>query len=69
VTASHPTLAVISVGITSPYGHPRPEILERWRASGALVMTTGEHGTITVSTDGQDLKAVMSDKIVMSDER
>ncbi|HEX8145324.1 MAG TPA: ComEC/Rec2 family competence protein [Pyrinomonadaceae bacterium] len=62
VTASHPTLAVISVGITSPYGHPRPEIIERWRASGALVMTTGEHGTITVSTDGHDLKMVTSVK-------
>jgi beta-lactamase superfamily II metal-dependent hydrolase len=30
--------------------------LERWRASGAQILTTGEHGTITVSTDGQDLK-------------
>ena len=28
----------------------------RWRASGAQVMTTGEKGTITVVTDGRDLK-------------
>nr|MBA3805495.1 ComEC/Rec2 family competence protein [Acidobacteriota bacterium] len=56
VTATHPSLAIISVGLTSPFGHPRPEVLERWRASGAEVMTTGERGTITVSTDGHDLK-------------
>jgi beta-lactamase superfamily II metal-dependent hydrolase len=30
--------------------------LERWRAIGAQILTTGERGTITVSTDGQDLK-------------
>lgn len=56
VAATHPKLAIISVGLASPYGHPRPEVLERWRTSGAQVLTTGERGTITVSTDGQDLK-------------
>jgi competence protein ComEC len=62
VTAAHPSLAVISVGPNSPFGHPRPEILQRWRASGAQTLLTGEHGTITISTDGYDLKAVTSDK-------
>lgn len=56
VTATHPSLAVISVGLTSPFGHPRPEVLERWRTSGAQTLTTGERGTITVSTDGHDLR-------------
>jgi competence protein ComEC len=62
VTATHPLLAIISVGPTSPFGHPRPEIVERWRASGAQVLTTGEQGSITIRTDGQDLKLMMSDK-------
>ena len=62
VTATHPGLAVISVGLTSPFGHPRPEVIERWQSAGAQVMTTGERGTVTVSTDGQDLKTVTSDK-------
>ena len=57
VVAARPALAVVSVGQDSPYGHPHPEVLARWRASGALVITTGERGTITVSTDGDDLKA------------
>jgi len=56
VNASRPALAVVSVGQDSPYGHPHPEVLERWRASGAQVLTTGQHGTITVSTDGDDLR-------------
>ncbi|PYT03797.1 MAG: MBL fold protein, partial [Acidobacteria bacterium] len=56
VNASRPALAVVSVGQDSPYGHPHPEVLERWRASGAQVLTTGQRGTITVSTDGDDLK-------------
>ncbi|MEQ1606115.1 MAG: ComEC/Rec2 family competence protein [Pyrinomonadaceae bacterium] len=47
--------AVISVGRTSPFGHPHPEVVERWKASGSAVSTAGARGTITVSTDGTDL--------------
>ena len=48
--------AVISVGRSSPFGHPHPEVVDRWKAGGATVMTTGERGTISVSTDGRDLE-------------
>jgi beta-lactamase superfamily II metal-dependent hydrolase len=57
VNAARPALAIISVGQDSFYGHPHAEVLKRWRDSGALVLTTGERGTVTVSTDGEDLKA------------
>ncbi|HEV7860302.1 MAG TPA: ComEC/Rec2 family competence protein [Pyrinomonadaceae bacterium] len=56
ITATHPSLAIISVGLSSPFGHPNPQIVERLSASGAQVITTGQRGTITISTDGQDLK-------------
>ncbi|MCA1591442.1 MAG: ComEC/Rec2 family competence protein [Acidobacteria bacterium] len=56
VGATQPTLAVISVGTDSPYGHPHAEVLARWRAHNAEILTTGNSGTITVSTDGEDLK-------------
>lgn len=56
VTATHPKLAIISVGLVSPFGHPGPEVVKRWRASGAEVLTTGSCGTITISTDGHDLR-------------
>jgi competence protein ComEC len=55
VSATRARLAIVSVGIESPYGHPHTEVLERWRAAGAEVMTTGERGTITISTDGSEL--------------
>ena len=55
VNATQPSLAIISVGRTSIFGHPHKEVVERWRAIGALVMTTGEKGTISVVTDGKNL--------------
>jgi competence protein ComEC len=55
VAATHPRLAVISVGLTSIFGHPNKDVVERWRASGAEVLTTGRRGTITVTTDGRNL--------------
>jgi competence protein ComEC len=55
VKATYPRLAIISVGVVSMFGHPAKDVVERWRASGAEVMTTGKRGTITVSTDGKDL--------------
>lgn len=56
VDATHAALAIISVGRTSIFGHPHQEVVERWRASGARVMTTGEKGTISVVSDGRDLR-------------
>ncbi len=56
VKAAHPSYAVISVGLDSVFGHPHKEVVERWRASGAQVLITGQRGTITISTDGSDLK-------------
>jgi len=48
-------LAIISVGRRSMFGHPNREVVERWRASGAEVMTTGQRGTITIVTEGRVL--------------
>jgi competence protein ComEC len=56
IAAARPSISVISVGLASPYGHPDKNVVERWRAAGAQVLQTGRSGTITISTDGQDLK-------------
>jgi competence protein ComEC len=56
VLAARPSVAIISVGQTSVFGHPHKEVVERWQVSGAEVMTTGRCGTITVTTDGRELK-------------
>jgi competence protein ComEC len=55
IAATHAQIAVISVGQTSMFGHPHREVVERWRVSGAQVLTTGQCGTITVTTDGTNL--------------
>jgi len=58
IDAVKPRFAVISVGQTSIFGHPNKEVVERWKAGGAQVLTTGNSGTITVTTDGRDLKVM-----------
>lgn len=55
VNSVQPEYAVIPVGRSSPFGHPHPEVVERWKAAGAKLITTGEMGTISVSTDGRDI--------------
>jgi competence protein ComEC len=55
IEAVRPRHAIISVGQASIFGHPNPEVVERWQNSGAQVMKTGDSGTITVVTNGKDL--------------
>ena len=55
VSAVRPQYAIISVGRHSRFGHPHKEVVDRWLASGSQVMTTGDRGMISVSTDGKDL--------------
>ncbi|HEV7843865.1 MAG TPA: ComEC/Rec2 family competence protein, partial [Pyrinomonadaceae bacterium] len=56
INATSPRYAVISVGATSIFGHPHKEVVERWNASGAQILITGRSGTITISTDGNDIR-------------
>jgi competence protein ComEC len=55
VKATGALFAVISVGQHSMFGHPHRTVVERWRAAGAEILTTGDSGTITVTTDGREL--------------
>lgn len=55
IDAAEADYAVVPVGRRSPFGHPNDEVVERWEASGAKVLTTGSRGTITISTSGKDL--------------
>jgi competence protein ComEC len=56
IVAARAQIAVIPVGKDSPFGHPHKEVLERWSNSGAKILTTGERGTISISTDGKNLR-------------
>ncbi|MEP7213138.1 MAG: ComEC/Rec2 family competence protein [Acidobacteriota bacterium] len=55
IESANASFAVISVGKKSRFGHPHPEVVERWRDHGAEVWTTGTKGTITFVTDGKEL--------------
>ena len=56
ITAVGPRFAIISVGQTSIFGHPNGEVVARWKRNGSQVLTTGNSGTITVTTDGRGLE-------------
>jgi len=52
VGAIHPTIGVVSAGRNNHFGHPVPEVLERYRATGAEVFRTDRDGAVMVDTDG-----------------
>jgi competence protein ComEC len=53
VARASPGLAVISVGAHNAFGQPHPEVVERYRRAGALVLRTDRDGTVEVATDGR----------------
>jgi len=53
--AVDPQLVVISVGADNRFGHPAPQVLERYAGRGLTVLRTDEQGTIEFVTDGERL--------------
>jgi len=56
VNAATAKYAVVSAGRRSQFGHPHREVIDRWTAAGATVMTTPIHGTISFVTEGNGLR-------------
>jgi competence protein ComEC len=57
LAALRPRVAVISAGTGNPYGHPTRQTLGRLAAIGARVYRTDLDGSVTIETDGHDLRA------------
>jgi competence protein ComEC len=55
LTELSPTLAIVSVGANN-YGHPAPEVLDRLGAHRASIWRTDREGTISVVTDGRQVR-------------
>ena len=53
--ALHPSLAVFSAGRANHFGHPAPEILERYREAGARILRTDIDGEVDIATDGSSI--------------
>jgi len=56
LAAVQPLVGIISAGEDNPYGHPRPELLERLENAGVRVLTTDRDGAVHVLTDGARLE-------------
>jgi competence protein ComEC len=48
VEASHPKVAIISLGYRNRFHFPAPEVIDRYRSQGARMMRTDEDGAIEV---------------------
>lgn len=57
LSATSPSLAVISVGADNSYGHPAPAVMKRLQEKGIPVLRTDEEGAILLTTDGKKLYA------------
>lgn len=56
IAAVRPTWAVISVGADNAFGHPRPQIVDRFLAAGAEICRTDEDGAIVFYSDGAHVR-------------
>ena len=55
VNALHPAAVIFSAGKRNPFGHPAPVIVERYKASGARLFSTGDDGAVAIETDGHQV--------------
>jgi competence protein ComEC len=54
VSAVAPQHALMSIGYLNRFGHPRPDVVERYRAAGANLLRTDQAGAVrlTIAGDG-----------------
>ena len=60
--AVDPSIAVISSGYDSQYGHPHDEVLQEFADRGIETYWTGVHGDIVLTTDGDSISVETSDE-------
>ena len=60
-------MAVVSAGRSNHFGHPVPEVLERYRSVGAEVFRTDADGAVMVDSDGYsvDLRTFVGRRITL----
>ncbi len=56
VDAVHPRHVVFTAGYRNRFGHPREEVVERYRAVGSEVLRSDEDGAVSIEMDAQELK-------------
>ncbi|MGN0650142.1 MAG: ComEC/Rec2 family competence protein [Oscillospiraceae bacterium] len=56
--AARPKYAVIEVGLQNDFGHPKTEVLRRYKSLGCTIYTTAESGDIVFVSDGSEITVV-----------
>ena len=54
VEAVHPHYAVFTAGYRNKFGHPKPEVVDRYRAVGSELLRSDEDGAIVVDMDAEN---------------
>jgi competence protein ComEC len=54
VDAVHPQYAVFTAGYRNKFGHPKPEVVERYRAAGSELLRSDVDGAIMVDMDAEN---------------
>lgn len=52
-----PRFVLISCGRANPYGHPVPQVLQRYEQAGSTILRTDRDGQIDIETDGIRIEA------------
>ena len=55
VTTTHPRYAVFTVGYRNRFGHPREDVVERYRAIGSELLRSDKDGAIMVEMNPQNI--------------
>jgi len=63
VAAVAPRFAVASLGRGNPYGFPHAEVVERWRAAGAVVLRT-DGGAVRFLSDGRSIRRLPAGSVL-----
>ena len=62
LAAADPALAIIMCGEGNEYGHPKPEILERFENANVEVLRTDLEGSIVICSDKQEVYRLKTSK-------
>ncbi len=50
-----PDFAIVSASIDNRYGHPSSDVINRTSKAGVKILSTAEHGTITLKSNGKEV--------------
>ena len=59
LAAVHPKYAIISAGAQNPFGHPRPEVLQRLTLAGTHIFRTDVEGALSFYLDGKQVTSAV----------